>query len=211
MNDDASAWAIPVFPEEEIPSILHAVLRSLKGLRKTKPRELETGLNKRLRKSLCRDSQLRDSPVEVDREKVLDDDDTDDEGRLDISFTFSTERRKPWPYFAIEAKRLHVTYKGRMHPQIPQYVTDRQGMMCFADGRYSKGLASAAMLGYVFNGDVAKARAAIASSIQLNHSKLKTLPPHGLAPCRYAIGGVDESCHDFDGRGFTLYHILSAV
>jgi hypothetical protein len=84
-------------------------------------------------------------------------------------------------------------------------------MMCFADGRYSKGLASAAMLGYVFDGDVAKARAAIASSIQLNHSKLKTLPPHGLAPCRYAIGGVDESCHDFDGRGFTLYHILSAV
>lgn len=211
MNDDASEWVIPVFPEEEIPVILHAVLRSLKGLRKTKPCELETGLNKRLRKSLRRDYVLRDSPVEVDGEKVLDDDDSDDEGRLDISFTFSTERRKPWPYFAIEAKRLHVTYKGRMHPQTPQYVTERQGMMCFVDGRYSKGLASAAMLGYVFDGDVAKAWAAISSSIHLNRSKLKTLPPHGLAPCRYAIAGVDETCHDLNGRRFILYHILSAV
>lgn len=208
---DAAKWVQPLFPEEEIPGILRAVVRSLKGLRKRKLRELETGLNKRLRKSLRRDPELKDSPVEVDREKVLDDDDTDDEGRLDISFTFSTERRKPWPYFAIEAKRLHVTYKGRVHPQIPKYVTDHQGMMCFVDGRYSKGLASAAMLGYVFDGDVAKARAAISSSIQLNHSKLKTLPPHGLAPCRYAVAEVDETRHDFEGREFVIYHFLSAV
>lgn len=211
MNGSASEWVIPLFPEEEIPGILRAVLRSLKGLRKTKPCELETGLNKRLRKSLLRDSELRDSPVEVDREKVLDDDDSEDEGRLDISFTFSTERRKPWPYFAIEAKRLHVTYKGRVYPQIQKYVTDRQGMMCFVDGRYSKGLASAAMLGYVFDGNVTQARAGISSCIQLSRVKLKTLPPHGLASCRYAITDVNETRHEFEGREFTLFHILSAV
>lgn len=211
MNGRASEWVIPLFPEEEIPIILRAVMRSLKILRKTTASELETSLNKRLRKSLRRDSELRDSPIEVDGEKVLEDDDTDDEGRLDISFTFSAGRRKPWPYFAIEAKRLHVTYKGRVYPQIQKYVTDRQGMMCFVDGRYSKGLASAAMLGYVFDSDVAKARAAISSAIHLNRSKLKTLPPHGLAPCRYAIAEVNETRHDFDGREFTLYHILSAV
>ena len=208
---DASKWVQPLFPEEEIPVILLAVMRCLQTLRKTKPRELETSLNKRLKKSLWRDPVLRDRPVEVDREKVIDADDSDDEGRLDISFTFSTERRKPWPYFAIEAKRLHVPFKGRVHPQIPKYVTDRQGMMCFVDGRYSKGLTSAAMLGYVFDGDVEKARAAISSSIQLNQTKLKSVLPHGLAPCGYAIAGVDESCHDFDGHAFTLYHILSAV
>lgn len=208
---NAAKWVQPLFPEEEIPGILRAVVRSLKGLRKTKLRELETGLNKRLRKSLRRDPELKDSPVEVDREKVLDDDDTDDEGRLDIAFTFSTERRKPWPYFAIEAKRLHVTYKGRVHPQIPKYVTDRQGMMCFIDSRYSKGLTSAAMLGYVFDGDVAKARAGVSNHILLNHSILKSLPPHGLAPSRLAIAEVDETRHNFDGREFTLYHILSAV
>lgn len=211
MSDDASDWVAPLFPEEEITVILLAVMRCLRSLRKTKPRELETSLNKRLTKSLRRDPMLRDSPVEVDREKVIDADDSDDEGRLDISFTFSTERRRPWPYFAIEAKRLHVPFKGRMHPQIPKYVTDRQGMMCFVDGRYSKGLTSAAMLGYIFDGDVEKARAAISSSIQLNHAKLKSIRPHGLAPCRYDIAGVDESCHVFDGRAFTLYHILSAV
>ncbi len=208
---DAAKWVQPLFPEEEIPGILRAVVRSLKGLRKTKLRELETGLNKRLGKSLQRDRELKDSPVEVDREKVLDDDETDEEGRLDICFTFSTERRKPWPYFAIEAKRLHVTYKGRVYPQIQKYTTDRQGMMCFVESRYSKGLTSAAMLGYVFDREVAKAHAAISNHIQLHHAKLKSLPPHGLAPCRYAITEVDETRHDFDGREFTLYHILSAV
>lgn len=209
--NDAAKWVQPLFPEEQIPVILRAVVKSLRGLRKTKLRELETSLNKRLTKSLRRDLELKDSPVEVEREKVLDDDDTDDEGRLDISFTFSTERRKPWPYFAVEAKRLHVTYKGRVYPQIQKYTTDRQGMMCFIDERYSKGLTSAAMLGYVFDGDVPKAHSAISSHIQLHHVKLKSLHPHGLAACRHAIEGVEETCHDFDGRQFSLYHILAAV
>ncbi len=208
---DARNWKQPLFPEEEIPFILSAVLRSLQKLRKTKTRELETKLNQRLRVSLLRDPLLRDRPVEVDREKVLDDLDTGEENRLDFSFTFSTEKLKPWPYFAIEAKRLNVSYKGKVHPQISKYGTDRQGMMCFVDGRYSKGLTSAGLLGYVFDGNTAKARDAISLHISKHHSKLKCRHPHGLKVSKIGLPGIDETIHDFEGRQFTLFHILSAV
>ena len=209
--NDAGKWVQPLFPEEEIPFILQALSRCLITLKKTKTRELETSLNKRLRISLQRDPQLRDRPVEVDREKVLDDSKTGAESRLDITFTFSTQRYKPWPYFAIEAKRLRVSYKGKVNSQTAKYVTDRQGMMCFVDGRYSKGLTSAAMLGYIFDGDVVKARDEITKQISKYHSKLKCRNSAGLKPSKLAIPGVDESLHDFDGRHFTLFHILSAV
>lgn len=207
----AEEWIQPLFPEEEIPFILQAVSRSLLSLKKTKLRELETSLNRRLRVELQRDEQLRDRPVEVDREKVLDDLDTGEESRVDITFTFSTQRQKPWPYFAIEAKRLRVSYKGKVYSQTSQYVTHRQGMMCFVDGRYSKGLTSAAMLGYVFDGDIAKARDEISKQISKNHVKLKCRNPHGLKSSEGDIPQVDESLHDFGGRHFTLFHILSAV
>jgi len=208
---DAGKWVQPLFPEEEIPFILLALSRCLITLKKTKIRELETTLNKRLRVSLQRDAQLRDRPIEVDREKVLDDFETGAESRLDITFTFSTQRQKPWPYFAIEAKRLRVSYKGKVYSQTSKYVTDRQGMMCFLDGRYSKGLTSAAMLGYVFDGNIAKARDEISKQIRENQVKLKCRRSGELKESKLAIAGVDESLHDFGDRHFTLFHILSAV
>lgn len=82
---DAGKWKQPLFPEPEIPYILAALERCLRGLKKAKPRELETSLNSRLRVFLQRDAQLRDRPVEVDREKILDDLETGEEGRLDIT------------------------------------------------------------------------------------------------------------------------------
>ena len=50
MSTEASAW-IPLFPDEEIPHILVAILRSLTGLQKNTPLELETEITKRLRKN----------------------------------------------------------------------------------------------------------------------------------------------------------------
>lgn len=84
-------------------------------------------------------------------------------------------------------------------------------MMCFLDGRCSKGLTSAAMLGYDFDGDIPKARGEISKQIRKHHTKLKCLDSDGLKTSKLAIPGVDETLHDFDGRHFTLYHLLSAV
>lgn len=169
MTDDAGRWVIPVFSDEEIPHILNALLRCLKGLRKTSPQELETLLTKRLRKQLLQDRYLRDGPVWLDREAVLDQEDADDEGRLDLRFLLLDRYQKPPPYFAVEAKRLHVTSKGQWRSRVPEYVTHRQGMMCFIEGRYSKGLRSGGMLGYVFDGDISRAASSISEHL-VSHS-----------------------------------------
>jgi len=161
---DAASWT-PLFPDEEIPHILEAVLRCMSGLSKQSQNELETSLSKRLTKSLQRDQQVRNRPFNVSRENVIDDDDSDAEGRLDIVFTISTGCEKPWPYFAIEAKRLHVTFSSKRKSLVSEYL-GKQGMLCFITGRYSTGLASGAMLGYVFDGNITGAQGTISAQIK---------------------------------------------
>ena len=179
LRHEAIGW-IPLFPAEEIPFILAAVLRSSATLRKKHATEYENRISNRLRKLLTRDPDLRQRPIELDREVPLYDDDSDEEnpiGRPDFRFRYSTGTRKPWPYFAIEAKRLHVTLPSGWDSCVHKYVTDRQGMMCFIEQRYGKGLVSGGMLGYVFDGNVEAARTSVATSIEASREKHKTVPP----------------------------------
>src|ERR1035441_7926256 len=46
-------------------------------------------------------------------------------------FLYSTGVNKPWPYFGIESKRLHVSFPSGWQSLISEYVTGHQGMMCF--------------------------------------------------------------------------------
>lgn len=212
MNEAAGNWVVPIFPEEEIPHILQAVMRSMEGLKKAEPHENETALTKRLRIRLRRDPQLRDRPVEIDREAVLDDDETGVEGRLDLRFLFSTGRRKPWPYFVIEAKRLHVSFDSGWKSLVSEYVTGHQGMMCFITGRYSRGLRSGAMLGYVFDGDVEKAARSISATLEKHRSLLKLDPPHRLTrSMRLGCGPAWETNHKLPYGRFTVFHLLCAI
>jgi hypothetical protein len=40
------------------------------------------------------------------------------------------------PYFAVEAKRLHVSLPSGWQSLVAEYVGGNQGMMCFITGRY---------------------------------------------------------------------------
>jgi hypothetical protein len=215
MRDDAAEW-IPLFPEEEIPFILAAVLRNGTRLKKSHENELENNLSDRLRDLLDRDPDLRSRPVELDREipvydrrkvrqKQL--------GRTDFLFKYSTGARKPWPYFAIEAKRLHVTFPSGWQSLVSEYVTGRQGMMCFIEERYAMDLASGGMLGYVFDGDVEGARDSIRKSIEANREKLKCYEKLSFKPSSLLCGkpGVSESIHSFSRNVFVVYHLFLSV
>ena len=61
-------------------------------------------------------------------------------------FLFSTGSRKPWPYFVIESKRLHVSFASGWQSLVPEYVAGNQGMMCFINERYARDLESGGML-----------------------------------------------------------------
>jgi hypothetical protein len=215
MTSDASQW-IPLFPEEEVPFILAAVLRSGARLRKLHATELENDLSDRLRDQLDRDPGFRDRPVEVFREVPLFDRRRARQkqlGRPDIVFLYSTGVRKPWPYFALESKRLHVTFPSGWQSLIPEYVTGDQGMMCFIVGRYAKGLASGGMLGYVFDGEVERARSSIGASVEANHKQLRccAIPRFGPSSVLKGDSRVSESAHSRSQGAFTIYHLFLAV
>lgn len=212
---EAMEW-IPLFPAEEIPFILAAVLRCSTTLRKKRVTEYENRISNRLRKLLIRDPDLRQRPIELEPEVPLYNDDTDEEnaiGRPDFRFLYSTQLHHPWPYFAIEAKRLHVRFPSGWESCVHNYVTDRQGMMCFIEQRYGQGLASGGMLGYVFDGDIEKARISVAASIETNREKLKTAPPFNLVPSSVLPGDprVSETIHALAHGNFVIYHLFVAV
>ena len=215
LRHEAIEW-IPLFPTEEIPFILAALLRCSATLHKRNATERETMISKRLRKFLIQDVELRKRPIHLDPEAYVYDDDADEEnavGRLDFRFLYSTQTQHPWPYFAIEAKRLHVTFPSGWDSCVHKYVTDHQGMMCFVDQRYGQGLESGGMLGYVFDGDIEKARISIAASIEANREKLKTAPPFKLVLSSVLPGDsrVSETTHALAHGAFIIYHIFVAV
>jgi hypothetical protein len=215
LGDEATKW-IPLFPAEEIPFILAAVLRCSVTLRKKHAIEHENKISNRLRKLLIRDPVLRWRPVELDRETLLYDDDSDEEnpiGRPDFRFLYSTGTRKPWPYFAIEAKRLHVTFPSGWKSCVSEYVTGDQGMMCFVEQRYGRGLDSGGMLGYVFDGNVQAAHISIGAAIEDSREKLKTAPPFKLVLSAVLPedSRVSETIHALEHRNFTIYHLFVAV
>ncbi|MGA2593432.1 MAG: hypothetical protein ABSH32_26245 [Bryobacteraceae bacterium] len=155
MRHDAAEW-VPLFPEGEVPFILAAVLRSGARLKKLHAAEHENDLSDRLRALLDRDSGLRARPIELFREVPLYDRKRMRQkqlGRSDLMFLYSTGIRKPWPSFVIEAKWLHVTFGSGFKSLVSDYVTGHQGMMCFIEERYARGLESGGMLGYVFDGE----------------------------------------------------------
>ena len=215
LRHEAIGW-VPLFPAEEIPFILAAVLRCSATLRKKHPTEYENRISNRLRKLLIRDPDLRQRPIELDREAPLYDDDGDEEnpiGRPDFRFLYSTGTRKPWPYFAIEAKRLHVALPSGPDSCVHEYVSDRQGMMCFIEQRYAQGLDSGGMLGYVFDGNVEVARTSVAASIEASREKLKTAHPFKLVFSSVVSGDsrVSETTHALAHGDFIIYHLFVAV
>jgi hypothetical protein len=179
MRNDAAEWT-PLFPAEEIPFILAAVLRSGARLKKSHEIELENNLSDRLRDLLDQDPNFRERPVELFREIPLYDQRRARQkqlGRADLIFLYSTGARKPWPYLTIEAKRLHVKFLSGWQSLVSEYVTGHQGMMCFIEERYSTGLANGGMLGYVFDGDVERAHNSVYKLIEVNREKLKCPEP----------------------------------
>ena len=209
---EAVAW-VPLFPDEEIPFILTAVLRCTTGLRKEHPTEHENDISDRLRDLLDQDAGLRTRPVEIFREVPLYDRKRPRKkplGRSDIMFLYSTDVRKPWPYFVMESKRLRVKFPSGPRSLISEYVTGHQGMMCFIEQRYARDLASGGMLGYVFDGNVEGARSAVSTAIRKNHAKLKCAQPFRLMPSLILPedSRVSETTHVLAHGNFIVYHSL---
>jgi hypothetical protein len=196
---------------------LAAVLRCGSTLRRKSQNERENKLSDRLRLLLVRDPAFRESRFKIDREIQVYQDDTDNEdpvGRLDFRFLSPNPIRGAEWHFVIEAKRLHVTFPNKgWQSLVSEYVTGRQGMMCFIDQRYARGLDTGGMLGYVFDGQIDKARASVGASIASNHRQLKCLGEAPFVPSSVLAGvnQISETTHTLPHGAFVIYHLFLAV
>lgn len=154
---------------------------------------------------------FRDGPLSIhpQQEILSSDPDVDKpQGYIDIlvSCGYGSET-----YFAIEAKRLRVrSEKGKMVAGNDYYVND--GMMRFVTSQYAPFMVSSAMLGYVYDGDIKKARSGVSKYIRGKIDELKLMPPEKMMKTSIVDAKeVYETRHDLKKRKFTLYHIFLGV
>ncbi len=202
---------VKLFHFEDIPRIIQNIRDCCKKLKRKSPYEKENDLSKRLYKQLWRLPEYHTGPIEPQMESWvvdMDEDEPEITGRTDIKFTCG---RGVQTYFAVEAKRLFITYpKGGKASLVMDYIND--GMIRYVSGQYASKMTAGAMLGYVFDNSINDTKKALVAAIEKEKINL-----------RLAIGGswqasslsvtpiVDETRHALTGRDFTIYHILAKV
>ncbi|MGC8495269.1 MAG: hypothetical protein ACP5SH_26435 [Syntrophobacteraceae bacterium] len=208
---DASVFK-PLFPAEHVPVILFSLLKATTELRKKTDDEREDRLTSRLYRSIVMMPKFRDGPLDIRLQPEIPSTDPQKDtpgGRIDLLVSCGKGNEV---YFAIEAKRLRVCSTGSRvtHHGSTEYVT--QGMMRFVSGQYAPYMRAGAMLGYVFDGRIEKARSGINRSIRNRAKKLKMKTPDGLTESTIMVGKpIDETTHHLAERRFIIYHLLVAV
>lgn len=104
---------------------------------------------------------IRYEDVEVDTDLAL------ETGRKDIVFFPGHDGEL---YFCLEAKRLNARVDGVMKSLADEYV--KNGMQRFVDGKYSRAVHHAGMLGYVLDGDVSRAMTNVLNNIRRRYVNL---------------------------------------
>ena len=212
MNGTEAEVYVQLFPRKHIPIILLSIVQAAGTLRKKTAKDREDWLTRRLHARLIRIPKFRDGPLDIRLQPEIPSPDIDADtpaGRIDLLVWCGLGHEV---YFAIEAKRLRVssadgrvTFSGSR-----EYVKD--GMMRFIRGQYAPHVKASAMLGYVFDGKIDKARLNVERSIQKNAVALRMAPSGRFV--RSSIlseAPVDETNHGLPKRFFTIYHLFVTV
>lgn len=202
---------VKLFPSEDIPRIIQNIQSCCKTLSRKSPYEKENDLSKRLYLQLLRFPEYHTGPIEPHMESWvvdMDDDEPEITGRADIKFICG---RGVETYFAVEAKRLFITYpKGGKASLIMDYIND--GMMRYVSGQYASKMTDGAMLGYVFDNDLPNTKKVLAEAVHKQAVKLQLAADGFWQESTLAvIPPIDETKHSLANREFTIFHILANV
>ncbi len=206
---DASQWA-DLFPDNLIPDILGLVITTWQRFKKPHRNDLEVPITRRFREELVMEKDHRYLPFSIWPESSETDPKTGKEiGRIDIRFLHGYKENV---YFAFECKRLRVPYKSGIRSNASEYV-GVDGMMCFITGKYSRGLFSGGMIGYVMISDVRAAIQSVKKAISRNYTMLCLIRNTGLSSCSIMSNEkiIKETRHNLPNQRFTIYHVFLAV
>jgi hypothetical protein len=195
-----------------VPEILQLVIQSWEQLPAPDPDGREDQITVALCRALKNNRTARSLPFQVDTQVVeLDPANGQDIGRLDVSFRPLVPREDI--YFCLEAKRLNVVREGEMRSYASEYVM--QGMMRFVTGQYAKAVRHGGMIGYVLNGDVARALTNVEANIQNQYAVLcmeapgRFLPSTALPDNTHARETHHKRAHETGN--FFIHHLFVAA
>ena len=127
-------------------------------------------------------------------------------GEVDIyidSFSCHTDA-----YFVFECKRLNVWYESGFATEASTYV-GATGMGCFISGQYPTTCGCGGMLGYVMDGDVPSAVAAVNRALAGHRHELYLHPPLELSPAAISPDRrVRQTMHQRGQTTLLIYHIF---
>lgn len=195
-----------LFPNGWTGEVLQFVIEVWEELRLPKGARLEPRITKLLAGAItdCYEREGRDwflSP-----EEPAWDEQGKEISRTDIRiYPPGKKRRKVC--FVLESKRLNTPASNAS-----KYVGEG-GMMCFITGKYSAGLPCGAMLGYVMDGILARAHAAVCKAIVSKREPLR-LRRDGELRFSYLMSEHKwhgETHHLLQDGVFTIYHLLLKV
>ena len=106
--------------------------------------------------------------------------------------------------FVLECKRLNTPASNASE------YTGAGGMMCFITGKYSPGMPCAGMLGFIMDGNVARAHKSVVASVKTNRRDLKMPPKATYRSCAWlgSHGLHGKTLHRSSAGIFSIYHLL---
>lgn len=196
--------SLGLFPDGFVGEVLHLVIETWAEL------ELPRGAKKepRITKLLARALRQRFDEEQRDGFVTIEDPDSDDDGK-EISRTDIRvfPPKQHLAAFVLESKRLNTPKSNASE------FVGTGGMMCFIVGKYSAGLPSGAMLGYVMDANLPRAHAAVCRAVQNKRTALlmKSGGEYQVSTLLKGHPWHGETRHLLPDGGFTIYHLLLPV
>jgi hypothetical protein len=199
------------FQQSLIPAVLAHVLDAWDRIEKPGQTDLEDNISVKLYSALVTGKDrnrhsflIRYQDVEVDTNLAR------ETGRKDIVVYPSLLQEEV--YFCLEAKRLNARVSGVQKSLADEYV--KEGMQRFVDGKYSRAVRHGGMLGYVLDGQIARAMKNVEANVRARAAELGMEPPGGLLPSSIRQGdkAAKETHHlrAHDSATFRIHHLFVA-
>lgn len=163
---DPAEWD-DFFKQNLIPVVLSLVVNTWERMEKPEQTAHENDISVKLYAALKNGKDRNRHPFLIRYEDVeVDADLAKETGRKDI--VFFPPANDEDVYFCLEAKRLNALVSGVRRSLASEYV--KEGMQRFVDGKYSRFVRHAGMLGYVLDSEVARAIKNVETNIR-NHAQ----------------------------------------
>jgi hypothetical protein len=202
------------FREELIPDGLRLVLDAWRKLPSSAKAGKEDEISGRLVATMKWEKKARRLGFSIHFQAIPLGPDGPVAARIDFKFLAGFDEDA---YFAFECKRLRIPQPSGLDHNTHSYVSG-EGMGRFIIGKYAPGQPHGAMIGYVMDGDMAMAKAAVIALVHARRSELKLTsgPTWEVSQFLPNEPDVHQTRHRRElntgtGGAFTLQHMFLSV